>query len=35
MDFVSIGLIVISFGLFFGFIELCEKLIEDQGSGKQ
>jgi hypothetical protein len=34
MDFVSLGLIIIPFALFFGFIEFCDKVIEDQGSGK-
>ena len=34
MDFLSIGLIIISFAMFFGFITFCDKVIEDQGSGK-
>ncbi|SFA80554.1 hypothetical protein SAMN04488577_1225 [Bacillus sp. cl95] len=34
MDFVSIGLIVLSFAMFFGFIKFCEIVIDDQGSGK-
>lgn len=34
MDFVSIGLIILSFAMFFGFIKLCETVVEEKGSGK-
>lgn len=34
MDLLSIGLIIISFTMFIGFITFCDKVIEDQGSGK-
>lgn len=34
MDFVSIGIIIICFAVFWGFINFCEKIIEDQGSEK-
>lgn len=34
MDFVSIGLIILSFALFFGFIKFCEIVVEDQGREK-
>lgn len=34
MDFLSIGIIIIAFSMFFGFIAFCDKVIEEQGSEK-
>lgn len=34
MDIVSIALIISSFALFFGFIHFCDKVVDEQGSGK-
>lgn len=31
MDLISIGLIILSFGLFFGFAKFCNEVIEEKG----
>lgn len=34
MDLISIGLIIFSFALFWGFIEFCNKVVEEKGREK-